>query len=100
MNRKDLTQEVDWNAIQKVIETFYWQIIDALPEEDRELYANKIEEENRQNQILKGVSAQEEAALNLLKQGAPFELVQQILGPEIELNKLIKKHMAEQADQI
>lgn len=69
MNQKDLTQCVDWDAIQQIIETFFWQILDNLPEEERELHAKQIaEEDDDKNQIIqKGLSAQEDAALNLLK---------------------------------
>ena len=98
INKKDLSFQIDWDEVQNIIESYFWKIVEGLPEEERDHYVRCSEENHENNkQIIQKrmLSEKEEAALNLLKQGSPFDLVQQILGPDIQLDKLIKKHFHE-----
>ena len=31
INKKDLTMEIDWNSIQKIIESFFMELLNSLP---------------------------------------------------------------------
>lgn len=107
--------EFDWNKMATEIEDIqlkilgkekpanFSQIEETQPtkQEEQEPERSSLEERQEEQQIVENVENKEDlkigskemAAIQLLKQGAKFELVQEIVGPEIDLKKLEQNFM-------